>query len=133
MAHIIELLRPIPKHIALSGKYSREFFNKNGELRHIKRLKPWSLYDVLTEKYEWSHQKARDFADFLEPMLEFDPNRRATAADSLKHPWLADVPVEVTEDAADGDDEDEEDATVVIRPPPPPPQAATTTAKPESS
>ena len=31
LAHIIELLGVIPKHIALSGKYSREFFNKRGE------------------------------------------------------------------------------------------------------
>ena len=30
LAHIIELLGPIPKHIALGGKYSREFFNKKG-------------------------------------------------------------------------------------------------------
>ena len=30
LAHIIELLGPIPRHIALSGKYSREFFNKRG-------------------------------------------------------------------------------------------------------
>jgi len=30
LAHVIELLGPIPKHIALSGKYSRDFFNKRG-------------------------------------------------------------------------------------------------------
>ena len=32
LAHIIELLGPIPKHISLSGKYSREFFNKRGRI-----------------------------------------------------------------------------------------------------
>ena len=32
LAHIIELLGPIPRHIALAGKYSREFFNKRGTL-----------------------------------------------------------------------------------------------------
>ena len=32
LAHIIELLGNIPRHIAFSGKYSREFFNKRGEL-----------------------------------------------------------------------------------------------------
>jgi hypothetical protein len=30
-----------------------------GELRHISKLKPWPLYDVLTEKYEWEHSKAK--------------------------------------------------------------------------
>ena len=34
LAHIIELLGPIPRHIALGGKYSREFFNKRGQLEH---------------------------------------------------------------------------------------------------
>ena len=30
LAHVIELIQPIPRHIAFSGKYSREFFNKRG-------------------------------------------------------------------------------------------------------
>jgi len=30
LAHITELLGPIPRNIAMSGKYSREFFNKRG-------------------------------------------------------------------------------------------------------
>lgn len=30
LAHIIELVGTIPRHIAFSGKYSREFFNKRG-------------------------------------------------------------------------------------------------------
>ncbi|KAJ8047608.1 SRSF protein kinase 2 [Holothuria leucospilota] len=89
IAHIIELLGYIPRHIALGGKYSREFFNKRGELRHITKLKPWSLYNVLIDKYEWRSKDAREFADFLLPMLEVDPSRRATATECLKHPWLS--------------------------------------------
>ncbi|GIY15024.1 hypothetical protein CDAR_526371 [Caerostris darwini] len=89
LAHIIELLGDIPKHIAFSGKYSREFFNKKGELRHITKLKPWGLYSVLIEKYEWDPSEAKAFTEFLLPMLAFDPNERATASECLKHPWLA--------------------------------------------
>lgn len=88
LAHVIELLGEIPKHIAFSGKYSREFFNKKGELRHITKLKPWGLYEVLTEKYEWDPAEAQAFTDFLLPMLAFDPVERAKASDCLKHPWL---------------------------------------------
>ncbi|XP_014225671.1 SRSF protein kinase 3 isoform X2 [Trichogramma pretiosum] len=88
LAHIIELLGEIPRRIALSGRHSRTFFTKKGELKHITGLKPWGLYEVLTEKYEWSASEAREFADFLTPMLEFDPHTRATAAECLKHPWL---------------------------------------------
>ncbi|KAG8191660.1 hypothetical protein JTE90_016450 [Oedothorax gibbosus] len=88
LAHIIELLGDIPRHIAYSGKYSREFFNKKGELRHITKLKPWGLYSVLLEKYEWDPEEARAFTEFLIPMLAFDPEERAKASDCLNHPWL---------------------------------------------
>lgn len=33
IAHIIELIGPIPIEIAHSGRYSREFFNKRGKLK----------------------------------------------------------------------------------------------------
>lgn len=88
LAHIIELLGNIPRRIAQSGRNSKLIFNKKNELRHITGLKPWGLEDVLTEKYEWSRKDAAEFASFLKPMLEFDPNKRATAAHCLQHPWL---------------------------------------------
>lgn len=88
LAHIIELLGNIPKRIAQSGTNSKLFFNKKGELRHITGLKPWGLKDVLIEKYDWSTKDAEEFAAFLVPMLDFDPDKRATAAACLKHPWL---------------------------------------------
>jgi len=91
LAHIIELVGPIPRHIAFSGKYSREFFNKRGELRHITKLKPWGLYDVLVEKYEWDSELAQAFTDWLVPMLTFDTAERATAEECLLHPFLQDV------------------------------------------
>merc|ERR1712241_1274813 len=91
LAHIIELAGPIPRTIALSGKYSKEYFRKTGELRHITKLKPWPLYDVLTEKYEWDPKTAKEFSDWLIPMLAFEPSERATAMDCINHPFLADV------------------------------------------
>lgn len=88
LAHIIELLGNIPRRIAQSGTNSKLFFTKKSELRHITGLKPWALEDVLTEKYDWNRKDSEDFAAFLKPMLDFDPDKRATAAECLKHPWL---------------------------------------------
>lgn len=88
LAHIIELLGKIPRHIAHSGKYSKEFFDKKGDLKHITKLRPWGMFEVLTEKYEWPEEEARAFSDFLNPMLAFDTSERATAGECLKHPWL---------------------------------------------
>ncbi|XP_042561349.1 SRSF protein kinase 3-like [Clupea harengus] len=89
IAHIIELLGKIPPAIALSGKYSFEYFNRRGDLHRIAVLRPWSLYEVLVEKYHVPLREACLFADFLLHMLDFLPERRATAAQCLKHPWLS--------------------------------------------
>lgn len=88
IAHIIELLGKIPKKVIDGGKQSPQFFNKRGELRNISSLKPWFLYDVLREKYKWPECDAKAFTGFLLPMLEFDQNARATAAQCLQHEWL---------------------------------------------
>ena len=66
-------------------------FFATGELRHITKLKPWGLYDVLTEKYEWDPEIAQAFTDWLTPMLSYDPNERATAEECLAQPFLLGV------------------------------------------
>jgi serine/threonine protein kinase len=38
-----------------------------------------------------SAPQARALTDFLLPMLEYVPSRRATAAEMLAHPWLRGV------------------------------------------
>ncbi|XP_030403909.1 host cell factor 1 [Gopherus evgoodei] len=88
IAHMVELLGEIPPQFALSGRYSREYFTRRGELRHIPSLRPWALGAVLLEKYEWPREQAATFAQFLLPMLEFLPEQRPTAAQCLQHPWL---------------------------------------------
>ncbi|XP_063789302.1 SRSF protein kinase 1-like [Pseudophryne corroboree] len=88
IALIIELLGQIPRKLITAGKHSMEFFTKKGDLKHISKLKPWGLSEVLKEKYEWSEEDASGFADFLLPMLELVPEKRATAAQCLRDPWL---------------------------------------------
>ncbi|XP_046882573.1 SRSF protein kinase 2-like [Hypomesus transpacificus] len=88
IAHVIELLGPLPSHFALSGKHSRRYFNHKGQLRRISKLKPWSLCEILLDKYEWPQEQAAQFSSFLLTMLELVPEKRASAAQCLKHPWM---------------------------------------------
>ena len=83
-----ELLGRIPQSVALSGKRSRAFFTRKGELRNIRALRFWPLQEVLFEKYEMAREEAASLASFLVPMLDFVPERRATAQQALQHPWL---------------------------------------------
>ena len=84
-----EALGKIPKRIALKGKYARDFFNRNGELKHIKKLEFWPLADVFADKYDLEPEEAECMASFLHLMLDYDPEKRATAHECLQHPWLA--------------------------------------------
>ncbi|KAJ8369667.1 hypothetical protein SKAU_G00096950 [Synaphobranchus kaupii] len=89
LAHIIELLGRIPASVALSGKYSDHYFNHKGDLHRISILRPWGMYEVLVEKYHCGLKEASLFSDFLLQMLDFLPEKRATAAQCLSHPWLS--------------------------------------------
>jgi serine/threonine protein kinase len=88
LALMIELLGPIPKKFALSGKLSGDFFDADGKLKQIAELKNWPLLNVLQEKYHFEPQVAIEFTAFLMPMLRYTPSQRATAAEMLRHPWL---------------------------------------------
>lgn len=93
IAQIVELVGPFPLQVALSGKFSYVIFNRKGELRHIHKLKHWPLEAVLKEKYCLSKQAAAELTTFLEPMLNVVAEKRATAEEMLKHPWLDGVVV----------------------------------------
>lgn len=88
LAQMVELLGPMPKNFALSGKNSRRFFDSTGHLRRIRGLNYWPLHRVLTEKYRFRPSESEALSDFLSQMLTWYPDKRATAQEILEHPWL---------------------------------------------
>ncbi|KAG8811836.1 serine/threonine protein kinase, CMGC group [Serendipita sp. 400] len=94
IAQIIELMGEFPKSVAFAGKYSGEFFNRKGELRHIHKLRFWPMEDVLHDKYLLSKEESRMLASFLNSMLHLHPQQRASADQMLKHPLISELVVQ---------------------------------------
>ena len=88
LAQFIELLDRIPKNFALSGTESKRFFTKDGKLGRINSLHKCLLKDVLIKKYHFKKNEAIALNEFLLPMLEYCPEKRASAKQMLNHPWL---------------------------------------------
>mmetsp|Transcript_31019 Transcript_31019/g.54439 ORF Transcript_31019/g.54439 Transcript_31019/m.54439 type:complete len:558 (-) Transcript_31019:93-1766(-) len=91
LALMTELLGRMPKKMCQQGKYSRQYFNRKGELRNIKKLDFWGLEDILMEKYKIAPSEAKEISEFLTPMLALSSKNRVTAEDALKSRWLSDV------------------------------------------
>ncbi|KAG9231816.1 kinase-like domain-containing protein [Amylocarpus encephaloides] len=92
IAQIIELLGPFPKSLSSTGKWSQEIFNRKGDLRNIHRLRHWALPDVLKEKYHFKEDEGKRIAEFLTPLLELVPDKRANAGGMAGAAWLEDTP-----------------------------------------
>lgn len=76
----------------LGGKWSQDIFSRKGELRNIHRLRHWALPGVLREKYHYSVEEAMRISEFLLPMLDLSPERRANAGGMSSHQWVEDTP-----------------------------------------
>ena len=76
---MMELLGRMPKNIAFSGRHARKFFDRTGHLKRIRGLNFWPLKRVMMEKYRFKEKEAQAFTDFLLPMLDWDPDKRASA------------------------------------------------------
>ena len=88
LALMIETLGKIPKNFALSGKKSRKYFNKNGQLIRIKNIKEYKIKEILIHDFNFEVKDAEEIQEFLLPMLEYDPKKRIDAKQALESKWL---------------------------------------------
>lgn len=91
LALMFETLGKIPKQFALSGSRSRDFFNKNGELIRIKALKSFPISAILEKDFKYDPDDCKEIEEFLLPMLEYEPKKRASAGELLKSEWLSNL------------------------------------------
>ncbi|KAK7367188.1 hypothetical protein VNO80_09197 [Phaseolus coccineus] len=88
LALMMELLGKMPRKIAIGGGQSKDFFDRHGDLKRIRRLKFCPLDKLLTDRYKFSVNDAQEFSEFLQPLFDFAPEKRPTARQCLEHPWL---------------------------------------------
>ncbi|XP_072988403.1 uncharacterized protein [Typha latifolia] len=88
LALMMELLGKMHRKIATTGSRSKEFFDRHGDLKRIRRLRFRPLGQLLIEKHRFAESDALEFSEFLLPLLDFSSNKRPTAAQCLQHPWL---------------------------------------------
>jgi serine/threonine-protein kinase SRPK3 len=88
LSKFIQLLGKIPKKLVSRGANSNKYFNKLGKLKRISAKKKLNIKDILIDKYYFKEKEAQALTDFIMPMLEYFPEKRATARQMLKHPWL---------------------------------------------
>lgn len=85
---MIELMGDsLPPRLKFESEFSQEFFDRHGNLKHIKKLKYRDLRDVLDETYR-DGDELDTLAAFLEPMLKLDDKERACAKTMMNHIWL---------------------------------------------
>ena len=88
IAKFIRMLGKMPKNFALSGDNSYKYFNRKGEMRRVHNIPNIPLKTVLMMKYHFKEKEAEALSNFLMPMLEYLPEKRASARELLNHPWL---------------------------------------------
>jgi len=92
LALFVELLGPMPPAVIARGRRSPTYFNRRGDLRHIKSLRFWGIEDVLQQKYHMQVLEAKNLGSFLNGMLRLNPEDRSAAQTLLQHPWLQGLP-----------------------------------------
>lgn len=96
LARILGILGEFPYHLMTRGKYVPQYFTQDGQLYQEIEGPPCAergrrLHLLVPKKTSlWQRMRTdnKEFLDFLEQLLQLDPNKRPTATEALRHPFL---------------------------------------------
>lgn len=77
---MMELLNKFPKNYSTIGTNSKKYIDEQGNLKRIKNLNFMNLKDLLCKYHNVKESEAKALSDFLMPILEIYPEKRATAS-----------------------------------------------------
>ena len=93
LCKFMEICGKMPKNFVERGLDWKKYFDKNGKLKRIREVRHLSLKNILVQKHHIKENEAQALVDFLMPMLEYYPEKRISARELLRHPWLK-IPTE---------------------------------------
>ena len=88
LCKFIEICGKMPKNFVERGLIWKKYFDNNGKLKRIKDVRHLSLKNILVHHHHIKENEAQALVDFLMPMLEYYPEKRISARELLRHPWL---------------------------------------------
>ena len=88
LCKFMEICGKMPKNFVERGLYAKKYFDKYGKLKRIKDIRHLSLKNILVQKHHIKENEAQALVNFLMPMLEYYPEKRISARELLRHPWL---------------------------------------------
>jgi len=89
MEKIVGPIPPIIKAKSPRRKYLFDCTTKEYNIKGVEEIVPRSIKDILIEQHLFSKKDAAEVHDFLMSILVYNPAKRPTASDLLKHKWLA--------------------------------------------
>ena len=88
LAKFIEICGKMPRNFIERGENWKKYFDRNGKLKRIGEIPHINLKNILVQKHKLKENEAQALWDFLKPMLEYFPEKRISARELLRHPWL---------------------------------------------
>ncbi|CAH9053018.1 unnamed protein product [Cuscuta europaea] len=91
LARVLGILGPIDQEMLAKGKDTFKYFTKNHML-YEKNQETNKLEYLIPKKTALRHRLPvgdQGFIDFLTHLLEINPEKRPSATEALKHPWLS--------------------------------------------
>ena len=88
LAKFMEVCGKMPRNFVERGEFWKKYFYKNGKLKRIDNINYINLKNNLVLNHHLKENEAQALWDFLKPMLEYFPEKRISARELLRHPWL---------------------------------------------
>ncbi|XP_077215321.1 uncharacterized protein LOC143849910 isoform X2 [Tasmannia lanceolata] len=90
LARMIGILGPIDMEMLVRGQETHKYFTNDYDLYHMNEETNQLEY-IIPEKSSLAHHlevSDVEFIEFIEDLLQTNPERRPTASQALQHPWL---------------------------------------------